>query len=603
MSSAAVLRHRIVHFVGRLHFYDFGRWLLLASLIGIVAGLGAAFLTWGVEALSHLLHVELAGALIPGHGKGASADWHSPTRPWVLLIILPVAGLVVGWLVQTFAPEAEGHGTDAVIRAIHRERSVIRKRVPAVKLLASILTIGSGGSAGREGPVAQVGAGFGSYLSRLLNLSSKDRQLLVIAGMAAGIGGMFRAPLGGALFSIEVLYSENDFESEALIPAVIAAIVAYVVNASFTGWGHIFAAPEVAFSHPVELLSYVVLGMLLAVVGIIYVKVFYGVRDLVFRPLPVPAWTRPGIGGLLLALLALAVPQVMGGGYGWLQLTLDGNLPLKLLLILLPAKIMATALTISSGGSGGVFAPSLIIGGITGAVFAELAVRVAPGAAPPAAACVLVGMGGFFSGVAKVPIASLIMVAEMSGSYDLLVPMMLVGSVAFLLTRGVTIYEEQVPGRIDSPAHLGEFQVDVLEQLRVSDVVDTSAPIVTVSPGTPFRTILQMVSESGQEYFPVVNGEGRLIGMFSMEDVRRVVATPEVWSLLVADDLGVAGSGVVYLDPDEDLHTALRKFMAAQVSVLPVLEGPPPSRLLGLLSHHELMQAYDRVVHRLQEPA
>ena len=574
---------------------------MLASLIGIVAGLGAAFLTWGVENLSHLLHVQLAGALIPGHGAGASPAWHSPTRPWVLLLILPVAGLMVGWLVQTFAPEAEGHGTDAVIRAIHRERSVIRKRVPAVKLLASILTIGSGGSAGREGPVAQVGAGFGSYLSRLLNLSSKDRQLLVIAGMAAGIGGMFRAPLGGALFSIEVLYSENDFESEALIPAVIAAIVAYVVNASFTGWGHIFAAPRVSFSHPVELLSYLVLGMFLAVVGILYVKVFYGTRDLVFRPLPVPAWTKPGIGGLLLALLALAVPQVMGGGYGWLQLTLDGNLPLKLLLVLLPAKILATALTISSGGSGGVFAPSLIIGGITGAVFAELAVRVAPAAAPPAAACVLVGMGGFFSGVAKVPIASLIMVAEMSGSYDLLVPMMLVGSVTFLLTRGVTIYEEQVPGRVDSPAHLGEFQVDVLEQLRVSDVLDPTAPVVTVSPGTPFRSILQMVSESAQEYFPVVNGDGRLIGVFSMEDVRRVVATPEVWSLLVADDLGVTGSSVVYLDPDEDLHTALRKFMAAQVSVLPVLEGPPPSRLLGLLSHHQMMQAYDRVVHRLQE--
>ena len=206
------------------------------------------------------------------------------------------------------------------------------------------------------------------------------------------------------------------------------------------------------------------LGMLLALVGIVYVRVFYGVRDGVFARLPLPNWVKPGIGGLLVAVMALFLPQVMGGGYGWLQLTLDGELPFKLLLLLLPAKILATSLTISSGGSGGVFAPSLIIGGVTGAVFAELMQRLAPAMAPATPACVLVGMGGFFAGVAKVPIASLIMVAEMSGSYTLLVPMMLASSVAFLLTRGVSIYEAQVPGRIDSPAHIGEFQIDVLNK-------------------------------------------------------------------------------------------------------------------------------------------
>ncbi len=600
---AVALRDRVVGFFGRMQFYDFGRWLLLATLIGVVAGLGAAFLTWGVEGLSHILHVRLAGALLPGHGAHSSSDWHSPTRPWILLIILPVAGLIVGWLVQTFAPEAEGHGTDAVVHAVHRERSLIRKRVPAVKLLASILTIGSGGSAGREGPVAQVGAGFGSYLARLLNLSPKDRRLMVIAGVAAGIGGMFRAPLGGALFAIEVLYSENEYESEALIPAIIASIVAYVVNASFTGWGHIFKAPEVNFTHPLELGGYLALGIVLSLVAIVYVKVFYGMRDLVFRPMPIPEWIKPGIGGLLLAILAMAVPQVMGGGYGWLQLTMDHNLPFKLLLWLLPAKILATAFTISSGGSGGVFAPSLIIGGISGAVFAELFSRVAPAMTPPHAACVLVGMGAFFAGAAKVPIASLIMVAEMSGSYNLLVPLMFASSVSFLLTRGVSIYEEQVPGRIDSPAHLGEFQVDVLEQLRVSDVVDPSAQVVSVVPGTPFLEVLELASERGQDVFPVVDEQGRMVSMFSMDDVRRVVATPEVWSVLVADDLGNGGRGVMYLDPDDDLHTALRRFMAAQVNVLPVLEGPPPARLLGLLSHHQVMDAYDRALHQFQMEA
>jgi len=533
----------------------------------------------------------------------SSSDWHAPTRPWVFLIILPVAGLIVGWLVQTFAPEAEGHGTDAVIHAFHRERSVVRKRVAPIKLLASILTIGSGGSAGREGPVAQVGAGFASYLSSLMGLSANDRRILVVAGVAGGIGGMFRAPLGGALFAIEVLYSENEYESEALIPSIIASIVAYVVNASFTGWGSIFRSPPAVFRHPLELVGYLVLGMVLAFVGIVYVKVFYGARDLFFLPLPVPAWVKPGIGAFLLALLAIAIPQVMGGGYGWLQLTLDHSLPLKLLLLLLPAKILATALTISSGGSGGVFAPSLIIGGITGAVYAELASRVAPALTPSSEACVLVGMGGFFAGVANVPIASLILVAEMSGSYQLLAPMMLVGSVSFLLTRGVTIYEQQVPGRIDSPTHIGEFQVDVLEQLRVSDVIKSDQEVVTVAPGTPFQRVLALATEHRQDYFPVVDEKGYMTAMFSMEDVRSVVAAPEVWSVLVADDLGVDAAAVVFLNLDDDLHIAVRRFTSAHVSVLPVLDGPPPGRLLGLLSYHEVMDAYDRAVRRLQDIA
>jgi CIC family chloride channel protein len=585
----------------RIDFYNFGRWLLLASVIGVVAGLGGALLTWGVEGVGSLLHHRLVGFEAPGHGLGATTDWHAPQRPWMLLLVLPAAGLLVGFIVQTFAPEAEGHGTDAVIGSYHRGRAMLRKRIAPVKLIASAITIGSGGSAGREGPVAQVGAGFASYLSQLLNLPTFDRRILVISGMAAGIGGMFRAPLGAALFAIEVLYSENDYESEALIPAIISSIVAYVVNASLTGWEPIFSVQVARFADPQELLAYLVLGMVVAAVGWLYVKTFYGMRDGIFRRLPVPAAVKPAIGGLMVALLALWLPQVMGGGYGWLQLTLDGALPLKLLLLLIPAKILATSCTISSGGSGGVFAPSLVIGGVTGAVFADLVQRLAPALAPPAAACVLVGMGGFFAGVAKVPIASLIMVAEMSGSYSLLVPMMLVASVAVLLMRPVSIYEAQVPGRIDSPAHIGEFQIDVLERLTVGEVIDPDQEVVTVSPGTTFAAVLEIVAPSEQHAFPVVTGDGVVEGLFSVTDVRRVMATPEVWSVLVAADLAVAASSMAFLEPDDDLHTAVRRFTAFRHENLPVLSGPPPSRVIGILSHHRVLEAYDREIQRLQE--
>jgi chloride channel protein, CIC family len=300
-------------------------------------------------------------------------------------------------------------------------------------------------------------------------------------------------------------------------------------------------------------------------------------------------------------VLAIAVPQVMGGGYGWLQLTLDEQLPLKVLVLLLPAKILATSLTISSGGSGGVFAPSLVIGGVAGAVFADLVQRVAPQYAPPTAACVLVGMGGFFAGVAKVPVASLIMVAEMSGSYGLLVPMMLVSSVAFLLMRGVGIYEKQVPGRVDSPAHIGEFQIDVLERQTVREVMDPDQRIVTVAPGASFDAVLALLADADQYAFPVVDEHGMVEGMFSINDVRRVMATPEVWPLLVASDLGVTARGMAYLEPDDDLHTALQRFTAFQRDILPVVDGRPPAPVIGLLRHHEVMEAYDREIQRLRQ--
>lgn len=590
-------------FLVRFGVYNFGRWLLLSSAVGVVAGLGAAGLTWGVEGVSELTIQRLVGFEVPKGGILNLSTWNAIERPWWLLVVLPAAGLLVGWMVQRFAPEAEGHGTDAVIHAFHREQSVIRRRVGPLKLLASVLTIGTGGSAGREGPVAQVGAGFASHLARVLGLSSTERRTLVVAGVAAGIGGMFRAPLGGALFAIEVLYSENEYESEALIPAVIASIVSYVVNASLTGWGEMFLAPPVRFTRPAELLTYIVLGVVLAAVGAVYVWTFYGLRDGFFARLPIPVWTRPAVGALLLAVLAVFVPQVLGGGYGWLQLTLDGKLPLMLLLIIVPAKILATSFTISSGGSGGVFAPSLIIGGMTGALFAQLAARFVPAAAPESAACVLVGMGGFFAGVANVPIASLILVAEMSGSYRLLVPMMLVSAVAFLLNRKLSIYEQQVPGRVDSPAHVGEFMVDILERLTVRQVLDPGRKPVTVHPSTPFRQVLSLITDSDQRYFPLVNGDGNLVGMFSTEDVRRVLTTPEVWDLLLAADLGGSPEVLGYLEPDDDLHTAVRRFTAHRVDVLPVVEGPPPAPLIGLLTHHRVLQAYDEEVQQMHAGA
>jgi CIC family chloride channel protein len=225
---------------------------------------------------------------------------------------------------------------------------------------------------------------------------------------------------------------------------------------------------------------------------------------------------------------------------------------------------------------------------------------MAPGFAPATAACVLVGMGGFFAGVAKVPIASLIMVAEMSGSYNLLVPLMLVSSVCFLLMRGVSIYEAQVPTRIDSPAHVGELQMDVLEKLTVREVLDTDAELITMAPGTPFEQILETVAETEQHAFPLVDKNGVVVGLFSATDVRRMMASPDVWSVLVASDLAVSANTMAYLELDDDLHTAVRRFTAFRHENLPVLAGPPPSRPEGMLSYQRVLEVYDEEIQRLQ---
>ena len=406
------------------------------------------------------------GLRLPPTGEGTPHPIGYPRSWWLVLLIPTLGGLASGLLVFTMAPEAEGHGTDALIRAFHRGAGQIRARVPLIKGVASVITIGTGGSAGQEGPIAQIGAGFGSFLARLLRLAPSERRLLMLSGAAGGIGAIFRAPLGGALFAGEVLYATSATEAEALLPCLASSIVAYSTFALFITPRPIFIVPDLAFHGLRELPVFAVLALACTAVGWLYVRVFYGLRDYVFKPLPIPRHVKPALGGLMLGLLALAFPQLMTGGYGWVQwgaiglprdLTMPGEpvfvpqMGVGLLLALALLKIVATGLTISSGGSGGVFGPSVFIGGVLGGAVGQF-LRASPpdGELLDPAAFALVGMGGFFAGVSKTPLASIVMVCEMTGHYKLLVPLMLVCGLHLALSRHWTLYEEQVPSPIDS---------------------------------------------------------------------------------------------------------------------------------------------------------
>jgi len=451
--------------------------LLDAIVLGIVGALAAQIFVLLLHLAQDLFLTHLAGYstpdLLPGGGVGAQAI--GPHWLWLVPVVTTLGGLISGVLVYSIAPEAEGHGTDTAVRAFHRESGFIRPRVTPLKIVASAITIGSGGSAGREGPTALFSAGVGSIYASLTHRTDAEKRLLVLIGMAAGLSAIFRSPIGTAIFAVEVLYGEMEFEAGALIYTMIGAIIAYAVNGLFVGWEPLFQVPPgLAVGSVVGYAWFVALGLGSGVVGALLPGVFYGVRD-GFRKIPIPPHFKPAIGGLCVGLLALAMPQVLGGGYGWIQEAIDGNLTLTILGVLVFAKLFAFAMTVSSGGSGGVFAPSLFVGAMVGGFLAKLVGQ------PPAAFAVI-GMAAVFGSAARVPIATLLMVTEMTGGYSLLAPAALAVMLAFMIQKQLTanvrygsLYEGQVPRPSDSPAHRMEHLRTAIRMLSERRLFDADA--------------------------------------------------------------------------------------------------------------------------------
>lgn len=566
------------------------RWPLMSIAVGIVSGLGAIFfeelLRWSLHFLLHLP----TGFIEPVRGSEAgTVTALASARSWLFLVIPALGGLVSGIMVYYIAPEAEGHGTDAMIEAFHRRGGHIRKRVPLVKILASALTIGSGGSAGKEGPIAQIGAGFGSFMATVLKLKPRDRRILVLAGAAGGIGAIFHAPLGAALFAPEVLYRDTEFEFEAILPCIVSSIVASSVFDQYFGRTALFFPGPVDFQ-PVELLPYAIFAVLCALVGYVYVKLFYDVaRDGFFKKVKIPGALKPALGGLMLGVIAFMVPQVMDGGYGWIQAALEGKIFWGTMLLLVFMKIAATCCTIGSGGSGGVFGPSVFMGAMLGGAFGYLGHQVAPGWVIHPNSFVLVGIGGFFAGVAKVPVASIIMACEMCASYTLLVPLMLVSTISYLLLGKVSLYEKQVVTRLASPAHTTEFTRGLLEKMYVDDVVEPH-PVVVVGEKMPLGQLVEVMAHSQQNYFPVVSLDGRVTGILSINDVREVMFDESVHQLIVAKD--VATANVVRVFGDESLQEALDKMVLLNVDELPVVKEGAPDEIIAMISKRDIIGYY-----------
>lgn len=594
------------------------RLLGLALVVGVVAGVGAIAFTVACQVVVYYALDVVVGYRphVPGGEPALFVEGSGPFRPWLLLLVPAVGGLLSGWLVYTLAPAAEGHGTDSAIDSYHRRGGYIAPLVPFVKIVASALTIGTGGSGGREGPIAQIGAGVGSLLGGMLRLRPADRRVLMAAGMGAGVAAIFRAPLAGALFAAEVMYRSPDFESEVIIPAGLACVTAYCTFGLAFGWAPLFTLPDavvqsLTFTDPLQLGAYLLLALFMAILAMLYTRTFYGLTHWLHR-LPVAPKLRPAVGALLTGGVGVGLYALLGGdsrvlavlsfGYGVLQDALaappgtQATLSLALVLLLVAVgKIVTTGLTIGSGGSGGVFGPSMVIGGCGGGALGIVLHHLWPPLVPHPATFVVVGMAGFFAAAAKTPFSTLVMVGELTGNYNLLLPALWVCLLAFLLSDEQSIYSSQVENRSRSPAHQGSYVREVLAGLTVRHLLPPTPDVDLLRPGDRLPEVAKRLSETPYLALPVADSDGRLLGVVGVEEVMLAAQLPGVREYLVATDL--MQSGVTPLIADDGIDRALELFVASGLMALPVVTGADDRRIVGLVKRADVSTLYLRHVH------
>jgi CIC family chloride channel protein len=418
--------------------------------------------------------------------------------------------------------------------------------------------------------------------------------------MAAGVGALFRVPLGGALYATEVLYKENEFESDALMPSFIAAIVSYSVYCPLAGegWGPLFWMPENLYTVPLQLIFYVVLAFVLAIAGVIFAKFFEFSKFTLFNPKIFPGWTRPAMGGLVLGCIAFFFPYVLGSGYGYLQGALLNEFTIKFCLLLAVLKIIATGVTLGSGNAGGLFAPSLVIGGMLGAVGGMIGQRL--GIIDDPSQVVLVGMAGFFGGVSKTPISTLLMVSEMTLGYGLLVPLMTVTALTYLLMpRALSACASQPLNRKDSPAHRGDYIIDILRNLKVSDIVKTSQVPPMVSQETTLSELNMLFTRTNHEAIPVLDADGKMDGILLLSDIKEHLLMLELGGLVVAADISRHDLQPIRLDANAS--DALGTLFAGGIDELPVVqgEGKTEEDVVGSISRRDIISVYHRQMNQL----
>jgi CIC family chloride channel protein len=553
--------------------------MALALLVGAGAGLGAIAFRYMILGFTYLFS---------GH-KDYSAVGHAsnPLVPglgiWFVVLAPVVGGLIYGPLVSRFAPEARGHGVPEVMYAVNRLGGRMRPQVPIVKSLASAVCIGSGGSVGREGPIVQIGSALGSVTGQVLRLGESQLRLLVACGAAGGIAATFNAPIAGVFFALELIL--RNFETRSFGLVVLSSVTADAIGRAAFGSHPFLSLPGFSFSSPLELLLYAGLGVLATGVGLGFVRVLYAGEDLADRLWNGrPDWLRPALGGILLGLLLLAVPEMYGVGYPVLQLAVAGHYVILALLGLLAAKILATSLTMWIGGSGGVFAPSLFMGAMLGSAYGAVAHELLPDLAAAAGAYGLVGMGAVFAAAARAPITAVLIIFELTGDYRIILPLMIAIIVATTLANHLTddtIYTLKLRRRgidIDAP------QPTLMAQIDIADAMSKLPRPLT--PEQPLHDVLDRFTNERTDALPVIDAHGVLLGIITATDIEQAIANSR-------DGLSARSLAreVPELRADQSLEDAVRALASTDQEGLPVLDSHT-EHVVGWLTHRRLLHAY-----------
>ncbi len=550
--------------------------LFLAALIGIFAGLGAYVLNLLVNFVHFLLFNKLYNL--------TQINWIS----YLLLALFPaLGGIIVGLIIHFFSRESKGHGVPSVIEAIANSGGYIRPRVTLVTSLTAGTTIGSGGSAGKEGPIVQIGAALGSTIGQMFNVSSERLKVLVGAGAGAGLAAVFNAPVTGVLFALEVLLA--DFSINAFTPIIFATVIATTISHYLIGSSPVLKVPIYYLESFYEYPLYVLMGIVGGVVAVFFTKILYATEDFFSKYKNLPEYLKPALGGLLMGIIALKFPEIYGFDDRAIHDALLQNSALWILFLLMIFKIIATSLSLGSGGSGGLFTPSLFIGAAFGAFFGTLMNILFPNITASPGAYALVGMGIMIAGTTHATISALMLIFEVTSNYQIILPLML-GTIVATITSRIIMRENIYTMKI---ALSGEYvfkgrNMTLLQSIPIRQHI--SKKFERVPENMPFSKILRLMRTSDHSTFPVVDKKDRMVGLVSLRDIRSYMFDEELYPLLIAKDL--AQEEFITVHPDQSLADVLRLFDLTDAELLPVTERRDDRTLIGVIYHDELMRWY-----------
>ncbi len=558
--------------------------IIVAIIIGVLAGFGAIAI--------RTLIMTISSFSFPGEGNLLENIIAAPL--YIKILVPMLGGLIVGPLIYFFAPEAKGHGVPEVMQSILMKGGIIRPRVALVKALASAVTIGTGGSVGREGPIIQIGSSLGSTVGQFFNISGNRMKTLVGCGAAAGIAAAFNAPIAGALFAVEIILM--DFAFLQFSPIVISSVTATVISHKFEGNLATFQVPFYELVTPWELLFYVALGLLAGLVSYVFIKVLYSFEDLFDTKVKIPGYLQPAFGGILIGLIALLFPQIMGVGYDSINNALHGRTIWHLALILIFIKIFATSITLGSGGSGGIFAPSLFIGAMLGCFFGSFVHEYFPTITASPGAYALVAMGGLVAGTTRAPITAIIIVFELTNDYNIILPLMITCIISTILSSKLSresIYTLKLLLRKINIR--GGTDINVMKSIYVRDVYNQKYE--SINETDSFLDVVNHVISKRDPYFTVLNDENKLTGILSIHDIKSFLfETEELQNLIIAKDIAVKNFEVVNLD--DTCFDALEKMRTAGFIALPVVSSDASSKLVGMVWQKDILDAYQKDIER-----